>query len=121
MMSLEAILALNAQIAIDACIRNSWPYVPSHPIEVNYWPPIPFPVLGNYVPDSWEQTEQSWFVDKTGCGEEWEPALTVEQFKMELRAYIAANPGHGFAITEEGEFQVYVAAFRRVDTEGEDR
>jgi hypothetical protein len=50
-------------------------------------------------------------VDKTGRGYDWEPALTVEQFKQVLRDYVAENPGHGFAIVEEGEFQVVVSAF----------
>ena len=71
-----------------------------------------FPSLGYLEPDGWEKTDQTWFVDKTGHGHDWEPALTVEQFKRELRGYIGTNPGRGFAITEEGPFQVYVTAFR---------
>jgi hypothetical protein len=81
---------------------------------LRYWPPIPFPNLGSLEPDGWERTDALWFVDKTGYGHDGEAALTVEQFKRELRHYVHENPGHGFAITEEGEFQVYVSAFRRV-------
>ena len=112
MMSLEAIRRLNNEIAVEAADRDLVPYVPYDADEVDYWPPIPFPNLGYLQPDGWEKTDSEWFVDKTGHGHDWEPALTVEQFKKELRAYIAENPGHGFAITEEGEFQVYVTAFR---------
>jgi hypothetical protein len=61
---------------------------------------------------SWTRPALVWFVDKTGLGHEWEPALTVEQFKRQLREYVGEHPGHGFAITEEGEFQVYVSAFK---------
>jgi len=72
-------------------------------------------------PLSWERTEESWFVDKSGWGQEWEPALTWNRLKDELREYIAHNPRHGFGITEEGQFQLYVTAFRPAEalTEGE--
>jgi hypothetical protein len=51
-------------------------------------------------------------VDKTGWGAPWEPALTWDGLKRQLQAYVAENPGHGFAITEEGQFQLYITAFR---------
>jgi hypothetical protein len=70
--------------------------------------------LGGFIPGGWQKTGSEWFVDKTGWGTVGELALTVEQFKTVLRAYIPENPGHGFAITEEGPFQVYVRAFRPV-------
>jgi hypothetical protein len=114
MMSLEAIRHLNNQIALEAAERESVPYVPFNPEEVDYWPPIPFPNMGTFLPDGWERTETTWFVDTTGHGYESEMALTVERFKRQLRRYIADNPDHGFAIIEEGPFQVYVGAFRPV-------
>ena len=112
MMSLEAILHLNQEIAAEAAQEGLVPYVPFNADEIDYWPPIPFPNLGYFEPDNWERTEQRWFVDKTGHGLSNEPALTVDQFKRELRAYVQKNPGHGFAVTKEGPFQAYVSAFR---------
>ena len=115
MMSLEAIRHLNTNIAVEVAERELVPYVPADAEEVDYWPPIPFPDLGYLQPDGWERTDQTWLVDKTGHGHDWEPALTVEQFKRRVRAYVMENPGHGFAITEEGPFQVYVTAFRPME------
>jgi len=115
MMSLQAIIALNQEIAVEAAQDGLVPYVPFNTDEIDYWPPIPFPNLGFFGPDNWEKTEQSWFVDKTGQGRSNEPALTVDQFKRELRSYVRENLGHGFAITEEGPFQVYISAFRPIN------
>ena len=114
MMSLDAIRHLNTQVAVEAAEREVVPYVPFDAEEVDYWPSIPFPNLGYLASDGWEKTDAVWFVDKTGHGHDGEVALTVEQFKREVRAYVAEHPGHGFAVTEEGEFQVYVSAFRLV-------
>lgn len=113
MMSLEVIIAVNEEIAAQAAADDLVPFVPHSADDVDYWPPFPFPNLGYFEPDGWEKTEQHWFVDKTGRGLPNEPALTHEQFIRELRRYIAANAGHGLAITEEGEFQVVISAFRR--------
>jgi hypothetical protein len=45
------------------------------------------------------------FVDKTGWGSGSEPALTFDQFQKHVRA------GFGYAVVEEGEFQVYVQEY----------
>jgi hypothetical protein len=52
-------------------------------------------------------------VDKTGYGLDWEPALTWQQFRRQLAGYLLRHPTHGFAVTEEGEFQIVVSAFRK--------
>ena len=114
MWCLETINYLNRQAGKKARKRGKSPFVPAGPEKVENWPPFPFPNLGDYNPPGWEQT-QSWFCDKTGWGESSEPALTVQQLKNELQEYIAENPGHGFAIVEEGQFQLYVSAFRPVE------
>jgi hypothetical protein len=114
MLSLSTIKALNDGIAIKALEERRIPYVPAGIHEVERYPPFPFPSLGSYVPSGWEVTGQAWFVDKTGHGHENEPALTVWQLREELRRYITKYPDHGFAITEEGPFQVIVGAMRRV-------
>ena len=114
MMSLSTIIAVNEEIAARALQAKRTPFVPDGPDDVDRWPPFPFPNLGYYEPEGWEQVE-SWFVDKTGVGYESEPAMTHRALKETLRHYIADNLGHGFAITEEGEFQLVISAFAPVE------
>jgi len=115
MMSLEVIIAINQEIAREAAAEGLVPYVPFSVEELDLCPSFPFPTIGYLQPDGWKKTDQHWFVDKFGCGLPWEPALTWDHFRRELRRYILRHPGHGFAITEEGEFQLVVSAFRRVE------
>lgn len=112
MMSLEVLIAVNEEIAAEAAAKNLRPHVPSRQANVARWKKFPFPNLGYYVPDGWEKV-RTWFVDKTGHGYEWEPALTHKQFRGALQDYIEANPDHGYAIVEEGEFQLVIGAFKR--------
>ena len=113
MMSLEVLVDVNNRIAREAARQRVVPYVPFGLEEVDQ--PFKFPNIGYHEPDGWEKVE-SWFVDKYGVGRESEPAITHRRLKEILDDYIADNPGHGFAITEEGEFQVVISAFR--PTEG---
>jgi hypothetical protein len=119
MMSLEAIIALNNQIAEEAAKKHLVPFVPDGPDDVEKWPPFPFPNLGR-VPDGWEVAER-FFVDKTGWGRSSEPALTVDEFRMSVHDHIMDHPDHGYAIIEEGPFQVIVAALQRSRREIADR
>ena len=114
MMSLEVIRQVNEDIAQQAAEKGLVPYVPFNVEEVDSYPPFRFPNLGYLEPEGWEKTETSWFVDKTGGGRDYEPALTWSQFKRRMRQYISQHPGYGFAITEEGECQVYISAFMPV-------
>lgn len=116
MMGLETLIALNSDIARQAALRRLRPYVPSGASEVDGWRNLPFefPNIGYLEPPGWEKAE-SWFVDKYGRGLESEPAMTHRRLKQVLRDYIEANPDHGFAVTEEGPFQVVVSAFRPVE------
>jgi hypothetical protein len=50
---------------------------------------------------------EEYFVDKTGWGASYEPALTIEKFIKKL------IPGRAYAIIEEGEMQCYVGEFVR--------
>jgi hypothetical protein len=113
MLSLAALIAVNEEIAAEAAARNLVPFVPGHPENVTGWKRLPFPNLGPYQPPGWERTDVNWFIDKTGRGYGWEPALTHEQFLSALQQYAAAHPRHGYAIVEEGEFQATIAAFER--------
>jgi hypothetical protein len=112
MMSVEVIVAVNNEIAQKAAREGLVPYVPISADEVDT--PFFCPNIGSLEPEGWEKTGASWFVDKTGHGESWELALTWRQFRRQLAGYILRHPGHGYAITEEGECQVVVSAFKRV-------
>lgn len=112
MWSLETLDYLNRQAARKARRGMKEPQVVTLE-EIDTFPPFPFPNLGPYVPAGWEPVDDAtWFVDSSGWGRNDEPALSVEQFKAELRQYVAENPDHGFAIVEYGQFQCYVGAFK---------
>jgi hypothetical protein len=112
MMSLDVLVAVNNQIARKAAKQGLVPYVPFSADEATS--PFAFPNIGTLKPRGWKKTGATWFVDKTGHGLDWEPALTWRQFRRQLAGYILRHPTHGFAITEEGEFQVVVSAFRNI-------
>ena len=111
MMSLEVLAAVNNEIAQKAAREGLVPYVPASADEVDT--PFTFPNIGTLKPSGWEKTGTNWFVDKWGHGLESEPALTWRQYRRQLAGYILRHPAHGFAITEEGECQVVVSAFRK--------
>jgi len=64
------------------------------------------PNLGNFVSKGWTLKEKL-FVDNSGFGSPGEAALTVSQFLAKVKE------GLGYAIVEEGQFQVYVGVFER--------
>jgi hypothetical protein len=113
MMGLEQITAINREIAAEAARERRKPYVPDSVDEVNGFPPFPFPNLGSHVPDGWEYTKDHWLVDTSAGGQDREPALTVRRFRDELQSHVAEHPNHGFAITDEGQFQLVVSALAR--------
>ena len=113
MMDLDTIHAMSVKAAAKAAREGKTPYVPFNSDEIDRYPTFPFPMLGDYVPDGWEKTDQEWFCDMSGFGGDDEPALSVDQFKAALKEYVDEHPGHGFAITEHGQFQCYVAAYEQ--------
>jgi len=90
------------------------PYVPTGTEELGGFPPFPFPVVGNILPDGWEMAGQRWLV-RTGNGDGDGLAMKCDEFKGSLVGYIRRNPGHGFAVVDEDECEAVVAAFRRVE------
>jgi len=112
MMSVEVIIAVNNEIARKAAQEKLVPYVPFSAEEATS--PFFCPNIGSLKPRGWSNTGETWFVDKTGQGFDNEPALTWQQFRRRLAGYILRHSQHGFAITEEGEFQVVVSAFHRI-------
>jgi hypothetical protein len=94
--------------------------VPTHirDIDLERIPPFPFPFIGDYIPEGWEQARDidgdpvTLFCDSSGFGSESEPALTVKQLIGKLREYKRSGDSYGFAITQVGQFQVYVGVFK---------
>ncbi len=68
-------------------------------------PHFPFPNLGTYIPAGWKLTERDpLFVDKFGDGDNGRSAGIGELLDWLV-------PGYGYAIVEEGEFQLYISEF----------
>jgi hypothetical protein len=111
MMSLQAIQAESRKAARKAVKEHKLPFVFEQEdidrIRATgdvYDVQIPF--LGDYVPKGWRRTERKeLFVDASGFGLPNEPAMTQDMFIEALTA------GKGYAITEAGQFQVYVAEY----------
>lgn len=114
MYSLETIIAMNNRTAEKAERQGKLPRIVRGPDKIDEMPPFPFPSIGDYEPEGWTPLD-IWFVDATGLGEPGEPALTVAGFKRTLKEYLVEHEEEdiGFAIIEEGEFQVHVQAFRK--------
>ena len=115
MMSLEALQALNWEIAHKAEQEQREPYV------FDGWDYLAFangqtfplgaiPNIGYFRPDGWDLVE-TLFCDKTGLGIPSEPALTVDEILETLLQHRECN--FGYAIVEEGEFQLYLGCFIR--------
>ena len=68
------------------------------------------PNFGDYRPKGWALVD-SVFVDSSGWGTDTEPALSFTQFVDWVKAQ---GPGFGYALVEEGQFQVYVGKFSPV-------
>jgi hypothetical protein len=115
MMSIEDIVYVNEKSAAKAASENKEPWVPSKEFLESGKFPGCIPELGYHEPEGWEKLDDiQWFVDHTGWGGENEPALTTNQFHMMWTAYALEHPDHGYAITECGQFQLYINAFRKV-------
>ncbi len=112
MMGIETIQQQARDAAIEAAETNAVPFNYGV-MDVDGFETFPFPFLGDYVPDGWEQVD-THFVDSSGFGEPGELALTADQFRDVIRERIDANPRVGWAIVQAGQFQVYVGEFDRV-------
>lgn len=113
MMSLEVIKELAREHAILAAATDQKPYVYFNAEEVDEHDGFPFPFLGDYIPEGWVLID-THFCDASGFGQDDEPALSARQFRRIILDRIAENSGTGWAITEAGQFQVYVGEYRRV-------
>lgn len=104
MMSLATINALATEQGQKARTLDLEPHYITFQEEIDSYPPFPFPNIGGYVPKGFEEID-SVFVDSSGFGASDEPALTIDQLKKWL------EPGYWYAITEEGQFQIYISKF----------
>ena len=117
MMDGATIRAMSREAAEVASANDLVPFVVEQE-DIDDWkaqlangttPKIPFPNLGDYEPDGWAHDgEVEMFVDHSGWGQPGERALTCAQMVDRLR------PGVAYAITETGQFQLYVASYRRL-------
>jgi hypothetical protein len=103
MMGLGEIRRMNEKACRKAEKAKLLPYVIEEGDRENF-PPFPFPDFGDYRPKGWELVGE-YFVDSSGFGRDDEPALSVSQFLKKLRT------GYGYALIEQGEFQVFVGEF----------
>lgn len=103
MLSLEQIKAISREAAEKASKENLMPFVVEQE-DIDNMPPFPFPFLGDHVPNGWHKVNE-FFVDSSGFGGDNELALSVRQFLTKLKV------GRGYAVTEAGEFQVYVGEY----------
>jgi hypothetical protein len=107
MMDLSAIRYLNEKIAKRAKKAKLQPHVISEAdLEEAKKGTFSFslPNLGYFKPRGWEKVKE-YFVDKTGAGSPYEPAMTIDFFVRHM------IPGRGYAMVEEGEMQCYVGEF----------
>jgi hypothetical protein len=120
MLDLATIHEMAAEAAQEAAQEGREPY--------EYWdgepmgPPFHFPFLGDYVPDGWRKRDGDdgddgdLFADSSGMGADDEAALSVSQLVAEIKRLLCTTPPDkrlGFAVTQAGEFQLYVGVYER--------
>ncbi len=126
MMSLDTIRSMSRERAEAAATKGLIPFMVETEdledwratMEMGRLPSLPFPNIGDLDPAGWETVLDgdgdavSLFVDKTGMGSLGESALTLQQF------IDALEPGYGYAIVSEGQFQIYIGKFSKVGEGG---
>jgi hypothetical protein len=106
MMDLQTISRLSREQARKAARLHKKPYLFEEE-DRGHFPPFPFPNIGSYKPKGWELCE-TYFCDKFGIGGDG-LAMSSEDLIKTLKA------GYGYAIIEEGEFQLVVGEFKQVE------
>ena len=119
MMSIQTIARLADEAARKARQDGACPFVPYDDND----PITGIPFLGDYVPKGWCKTNEQWFVDSSGFGGENESALTLKAFQRLAREWIKTCKAkdkakgklaeYGLGVVEAGQFQVYVAGYRK--------
>lgn len=112
MMSIETIRAMSRKAAARAAKLRQVPLMVESEdladLEKHMTKNIPY--IGDYRPRGYKMVERL-FVDSSGFGAEYEPAMTQSAFFEKVRTLGA---GHAYAVIEAGQFQVYVGVFCKV-------
>ena len=103
MYSLNEIIALNDETSVKADEQKLQPYVAECDGDEGVFK---YPNFGYYRPQGWKEVG-TYFVDNSGFGGDGEPALTAEKFQASVKE------GYGYAVTEEGQFQVHITEFKK--------
>jgi len=104
MMSLEIIDQMSRKAGQKAARLKRQPLVAFTDKDSNV---VKCPNFGSYRPKGWRLVK-TLFVDSSGFGSGDEPALTKQQFIETVRA------GFGYAIIEQGQFQLYIGVFEKL-------
>lgn len=118
MMDLGTIRDMNRSAANRARRHARRPFIPTaaQRAEAKAGKPINaiagfrIPMMGDYIPRGWETVGEPLFCDKSGCGLESEPALTLRALGQ---AIAADDTDIGYGSHDEGQFQIYVSRYRR--------
>ncbi len=116
MMSASQIVALSNKMARRAARLKKVPYVPFDEKEITCDPPgfRVMPNIGSYRPKGWKLTDY-WTVDKGGCSNTG-PAWGIRELRKQMLTDIAEpDSTYGYAIIEEGVFQLVVGQFLKRD------
>jgi hypothetical protein len=135
MMDLDTIREFQAEAASIAAKAKQKPYLVETSDVGNIESLRRLPNLGTYLPEGWARVDpievtgeqrnrhasgtigetegrdrevSKYWVDKSGFGSEDELALTIREMAALLR------PGYGYAIVEEGQFQLGIGVFKKL-------
>ncbi len=113
MMSPDTIRSMTQDRTALACKTREVPYL-IWPEDIDDWRagkrlPIPFPNLGDHIPDGYELDGDAWMIDTSGFGSPGEPALTLDQLFDKLEV------GKAYAFVETGQFQSYLQQYIKQD------
>lgn len=111
MIDLATLKAMSSERAQAAAKQRLIPFVPFDAAEIEGWDSFPFPNIGDHRPEGWELVD-TLFCDSSGFGATNEPALTATQLKDKLLENV--SHGYGYAVIQEGQFQLYVGVFKRL-------
>ncbi len=119
MMDTATIRHLSNEAARRARRKKIVPLVLAEPEDVDRLGTLGhrIPNLGDHRPKGWKLVDQ-WFCDKQGFGGEGEPALTLRQLKERMKERLADGELYGYGMIEEGEFQVMLGVFEKVEKKG---
>lgn len=104
MFSLAQIQSMNRETGRKAKRHGKKPYIAQHDNDEGV---SKCPNIGDYRPKGYELIDQL-FVDSSGFGSSSGLALTIDQFLAKVKK------GLGYAIIEQGQFQLYVGVFKKI-------